>query len=75
MEKMWAVLVHLSPNMWGSFKRPWVFEDTQWDNILRSAAEKGFNTVLLDLGDGIQYKSHPEISVPEAPRYSLPPRE
>ena len=66
MEKMWVVLVHLTDNMWRSNKLPWNFDDEQWDYILNSAAEKGFNTILLDLGDGIQYKSHPEISLPEA---------
>lgn len=62
-KKMWAVLFHLTNNMWGSQKDPWQIEDAVWDKILISASEKGFNTILLDVGDGVCYKSHPEISL------------
>lgn len=62
-KKMWAVLFHLTRNMWGSTKKPWDLEEDVWDEFLQAAADKGFNTILLDLGDGICYKSHPEISL------------
>ncbi len=37
-----------------------------WDRVVTRAAECGYNTLLIDLGDAIQYKSHPEISAPDA---------
>ncbi len=37
-----------------------------WDRIVTRCAECGYNTLLIDLGDAIKYKSHPEISAPDA---------
>ena len=37
-----------------------------WDRIVKRASECGYNMLLIDLGDAIQYKSHPEISAPDA---------
>lgn len=37
-----------------------------WDRVVKRAAECGYNTLLIDLGDAVQYKSHPEISAPDA---------
>ena len=63
MKKMWSVLVHMSHNMWGSYKEAWNLDDETWDKILQMASEKGYNTIVLDVGDGIMYESHPEISL------------
>ena len=37
-----------------------------WDRIVKRASECGYNTLLIDVGDAVQYKSHPEISAPDA---------
>ena len=42
------------------------FSENAWDKIAPFIAEKGFNAVLVDVGDGIKYESHPEISAPNA---------
>lgn len=34
-----------------------------WDEIAQKAVEYGFNAVLIDVADGVKYKSHPEIAV------------
>lgn len=34
-----------------------------WDEIVDKAIELGFNSVLIELADGVRYKSHPEIAV------------
>ncbi len=64
-KKMWAILVHLSENMWWS--RPEcdkiVCDDETWDFIIEEAEKAGFNTIVLDVGDAIQYETHPEISL------------
>ena len=39
------------------------FDDVLWDEMVNKMAEGGVNTVLLDLGDGVRYESHPEIAV------------
>jgi hypothetical protein len=37
-----------------------------WDEIMRFIAERKYNMVVIDCGDGIKYDSHPEISAPDA---------
>ncbi len=60
----WAHLVHLSYNMWGEEYKPLLrFDDKLWDEMLPAMADAGINVVVLDLGDGVQYKSHAEIVV------------
>ena len=71
-KKMWAYLMHLSDNMWGD---PWsrirwaryfpelATDETVWKNTIDFLPENGFNTVLIDVGDAIEYERHPEISV------------
>ena len=37
-----------------------------WDKIIKFLAEKKYNMLIIDIGDGIQFESHPEISAPDA---------
>lgn len=65
---VWAYLIHLSTNMWkqhqdAGFSRQLTTEDETWDEIIDFLPSQGFNTVVIDVGDGMQYESHPEISV------------
>lgn len=72
---IWAVLLHLSYNMWSDrdtpdwgvdyvSARPYLrFDDSLWADLLQTAAQSGLNMVLIDLGDGVRYQSHPEIAV------------
>jgi len=74
---IWANLIHLSYNMWwdhGAQARPNLsphlvaqpylrFDDTLWRDQLRQMARSGINMVVIDIGDGILFESHPEISV------------
>jgi len=68
----WGNLVHLSFNMWSDrqgkdaympAKAHLQFDDNLWEEMLREMVKAGVNMVVLDLGDGIRYESHPEISV------------
>lgn len=53
--------------VWAHGYRPYLtFDDTVWDNLLKEMANAGMNMVVMDLGDGVQYESHPEISVQNA---------
>jgi hypothetical protein len=72
---IWAYLVHLSFNMWADrhasdwglehiSARPLLrFDSSLWDDLLLQLAQVGANMLLIDLGDGVQYESHPEIAV------------
>jgi len=42
------------------------FDERLWNDLLRNMAEAGVNMLLIDLGDGVKYESHPEISVKNA---------
>ena len=67
-DKMWALLVHLSTHFcwgWGKYDHL-PFDDNYWEEILKKAVDAGINTVVLDVGDGIQYATHPEISMKDA---------
>ncbi len=68
-----ANLIHLSTNMWEEHDSPvdllrkgslqLRFDETLWEDLLVKMVEAGFNMVVLDLGDGVRYDSHPEIAV------------
>jgi hypothetical protein len=72
---IWANLIQLSMNMWcdwdapelkgrDSTYRPFLrFDRTLWEDILKKMQETGMNMVVIELGDGVKYRSHPEIAV------------
>lgn len=73
----WGYLVNLSFNMWGDRGAPKTPEDrvakpflrfdmSLWNDLLPKMHEAGVTMVLLDLGDGVKYDSHPEIAVKDA---------
>lgn len=38
-------------------------DNAEWDFLVEELGRRGCNMIVLDLGDGIEYKSHPEIAV------------
>ena len=71
-QKMWAYLMHLSDNMWGDpgstikiapYYPELSVDENVWKETIDFLPTQGFNTVLIDVGDAIQYEKHPEISV------------
>ena len=78
-EKIWSFFMYLSNHMWDdefSPPRGWYLEPKYqecnnvsvetWDEIMKFLAERQYNMVLVDVGDGIKYESRPEISAPDA---------
>ena len=73
---IWGNLLHLSFNMWEDWDapgkemrsyRPYLrFDEQLWNDLLNKMAAHHLNMVVIDLGDGVQYKSHPEIAVKNA---------
>jgi len=77
--KIWSYFIYLSNHMWDDENTPprALYEpqryqennnvDVQvWDDIMNFLQEKKFNMVVVDLGDGVRYESHPEICAPDA---------
>ncbi len=75
MERIWAYLIHLGYNMWLDWEHP-NYKDSDivstdflrcekevWDRLIEEIPKNGINMVLIDLGEGIRYRSHPEISI------------
>lgn len=71
---IWAYLVHLSYNMWcdrkaqewgdyGVYSPRLRFDEELWNLLLEEMPRAGVNMVVIDLGDGVKYRSHPEIAV------------
>ena len=74
LNNTFCLLLSLSDNMWNDsperpdctgerFSLELVTEKKAWDEIVEFAAKKGINALLIDVGDGVKYKSHPEIAV------------
>jgi hypothetical protein len=73
----WAYLAHLSFNMWCDrptdrwgkaaqyicYKPYMRFDERLWRDLTSAMVDAGINMVVLDLGDGVEYQSHPEIGV------------
>ena len=51
---------------WVSAKPFLRFDERLWNDLLRRMAEVGMNLVVIDLGEGVRYESHPEIAVKDA---------
>lgn len=72
---MFSILLHLSNNMWGDpgsrlrFS-PWnpqlSLDYGVWRRVIDALPANGFTSVLIDVGDAVQYESHPEIALPGA---------
>jgi len=79
---IWGYLLHLSYNMWCDREvpekqlryytaQPYLrCEDSAWRDLTARMAAAGLNMVVIDLGDGVHYRSHPEIAVQGA--WSVP---
>jgi len=64
--KIWAMLLHLSVNMWRKYYKDLQFDESVWNAALNKMVESDLNMIVMDLGDGIVYDSHPEIAVNNA---------
>jgi hypothetical protein len=69
---IWGNLLHLSQNMWTDRDGPdvyWsmrdhlLFNKDLWDELTEEMVNAGMNLLVIDLGDGVRYASHPEIAV------------
>ena len=65
---IWSFYLYLSNHMWGPVPDDEKNETdvAVWDEMIDFIAERGYNMVVIDVGDGIKFESHPEISAPDA---------
>ena len=59
---IWSLYAMLGQNMWWKDHPKLDFDDEAWEILLESAKEHGINQIVLDVGEGVQYKTHPELS-------------
>ncbi len=63
---IWSAYATLGNNMWTERtmdKEYLSFQDEAWDAFLAEAQRTGINMIFLDLGEGVQWLTHPEISI------------
>ena len=70
---IWAYLIHLGSNVWGDpgasqrhkfYHHSLHTDDNAWRATIDLLPSQGINTVVIDVGEGIQYDSHPELAIP-----------
>lgn len=70
---IWGYLLHLGIHFWSDRDAPlwreYNVKDTLrcetdfWHEVVDKLARAGCNMVVVDLGEGVQYKSHPELAI------------
>ena len=60
---IWSLFVQLGVQMWRRRVTELEFDDTVWDKVVAEAHNVGINTIVLDIGEGVEWRSHPELSV------------
>ena len=75
--KIRGVLLHMGMNMWGEWLAPGepkvegrrytrdeiYFSEDIWNRTVDHAKKRGYNMVVMDLGEFVNYPSHPELAV------------
>jgi len=66
--KMWAILLHLGANMWSKpgaagYHTTLACEKEYWEKVTNFLPQCGINTLLIDIGEGIKFDSHPELAI------------
>jgi len=78
-DMIWGVLLHLGSNMWWDEPQdaknatPYVWsrcakdhvlcEEPVWREVTEAAAKGGLNMVVIDIGDALDFPSHPELRI------------
>lgn len=60
---LWANLLHLGMNMWLKKDETLRCEDAVWAEYVTRSRDVGFNMIVIDLGEGVVYPSHPELAI------------
>jgi hypothetical protein len=60
---IYGLLIHLGRNMWDPPADHLRFDETVWREITEKMGSVGANMVVIDIGEGLVYPSHPELAV------------
>jgi hypothetical protein len=60
---IYGLLVHLGSNMWNNALDYLRFDEGVWYEITEKMGRVGANMVVIDIGEGLLYPSHPELAV------------
>ena len=80
MEKIWSFFMNLGCNMWedkwsphekpiqceiqSRYYEALTTDRAVWRRVVDELPDFGVNAVVIDLGEGLRYESHPELAVP-----------
>ncbi|MBE6700385.1 MAG: hypothetical protein E7582_00640 [Ruminococcaceae bacterium] len=59
---IWGLFATLGHNMWTKEDQKLTFSENAWNKIVDAAHEAGINTIILDLGEGVRWETHPELA-------------
>lgn len=65
----WSWVEHRGPiqcQATGRYQETMLTDRTVWRNVIDQLPSFGINTVIIDIGEGLLYDSHPELSIPGA---------
>ena len=64
-KRIWANLLHLGTHMWSDrdVTDTLKFDENLWYDLTERSRVAGINMVVIDLGEGVVYPSHPELQV------------
>ncbi len=68
-ENMWNDREDISDTHWGTwedspkFRNHLICEDDIWDSVVEKLPQFGINTLVIDVGDGVKFDSHPELAI------------
>lgn len=65
-KKIWALMLQMSTHFAYAKSNSLPLDDSMWNYMIENAAKSGFNTILLEVNDGVELASHPEIALPGA---------
>ena len=60
---MRAVLLHLGHNMWADRQTKLGLSEPQFERAVDHMAAKGLNMLVVDVGEGMRFESHPELAI------------
>ena len=65
MDKKWGLLVHLGRNMWGDLRAQTEvhFDMDVWNDFVDHCEANGLNMIIMDVGEAVEWESHPELSI------------
>lgn len=66
---IFALYAMLGVQMWHEKVTELNFDDEAWEKIVAESHKAGINMIVLDVAEGVEWKSHPELSVKGAWSY------